>query len=257
MIPHRPNASLVSSKKVLHHDALTVLIRLVLLLPPMQIILRRRVEDVEEPLPLIAHLEHARHVPAPVAVVGRAPDGAQPVVVQDLVALLAELVGAEDVGHPVDVEELLDDLRAERVACPAGREGELVALRVRVAPDQVRHGALVGDLAEAVDDLDLVDAVDARAQPAVHAEDLVVDDDGEGEEVEHVGEVVPDVGVAVLAVALGVEAVGLRHPAGLVVAPDQVHARRVAQFEADEEGDGFDGEEAAIYIVAWITEEVR
>ena len=237
---HRPNASLVSSKKILHHDALTVLIRLVLLLPPMQIILRRRVKDVEEPLPLIANLEHARHVPAPVAVIRRAPDRAQVIVVQDLVALLTELVRAEDVVHPVNVEELLDDLRAERVSRAAGREGELVPLRVRVTPDQVRHGALVRDLAEAVDDLDLVDAVDARAQAAVHAEDLVVDDDGEGEEVEHVGEVVPDVGVAVLAVAFGVEAVGLRHTAGLVVAADQVHARRVAQFEADEEGDRFD-----------------
>lgn len=222
----------------------------------MQIILRRRVKDVEESLPLIANLEHARHVPASVAVVRRAPDGAQPVIVQDLIPFLTELVRAEDVVHPVDVEELLHNLRAERVPRAAGREGELVALRVRVAPDKVGHGSLVRDLAEAVDDLDLVDAVDARAQPAVHAEDLVVDDDGEGEEVEHIGEVVPHIGVAVLAVALGVEAVGLRHAAGLVVAADQVHAGRVAQFKADEEGDGFDGKEAPIYVVAWM-EEVR
>lgn len=86
----------------------------------------------------------------------------------------------------------------------------------------------------------------------MHTEDLVVDDDAEGEEVEHVGEVVPDVGVAVFASAFGVEAVGLGDAAGFVVAADEVHAVRVAEFEADEEGYGFDGEEAAVDVVAWV-----
>ena len=247
---------LVSLKEILHHNALTILTRLVLLLPPMQIIFRRRVEHVEEPFPLIAHLEHARHVPTPVAVIWRAPHRAQPIIVQHLIPLLTELVRAQDVVHPVDLEELLHHLRAKRVAGAAGREGEFVALRVRVAPDEVGHGALVRDLAEAVDDLDLVDAVDGGAEAAVHAEDLVRDDDGEGEEVEHVGEVVPHVGVAVLAVAFRVEAVGLRHAARFVVAADQVHARGVAELEADEEGDCFDGEEAAVYVIAWMREGV-
>jgi hypothetical protein len=35
-----------------------------------------------------------------------------------------------------------------------------------------------------------------------------------------------------------------------VVAADEVHALRVAEFEADEEGDGLDAEEAAVDVVA-------
>ena len=35
-----------------------------------------------------------------------------------------------------------------------------------------------------------------------------------------------------------------------MVAPDEVHALRVSEFEADEEGDGFDAEEAAVDVVA-------
>lgn len=225
---------------------------LLLLLGPVHIVLGGSVEDVEEALACVADLEHAGHVAAAVAVVGGAPDGAEAVVVQDLVALLAQLVGAQDMRHIVDLEELLDDLGAEGVAGAAGAEAELVALAVRVAPDEVGHGALVGDLAEAVDDLDLVDGVDAGRQAAVHAEDLVVDDDRQRQEVEHVGEVVPHVGVAVLARALGVEAVRLRHAARLVVAADQVHAVRVAQLEAYEERDGLNAEEAAVDVVAWI-----
>ena len=54
----------------------------------------------------------------------------------------------------------------------------------------------------------------------MHTEDLVVDHDGQGEEVEHVCEVVPDVGVAVFAVAFGVEAIRLCYASGLVVAAD-------------------------------------
>ena len=116
------DATLVSSKKILHHDALTILTRLVLLLPPMQVVLRRRVKDIEEPLPLIAHLKHTRHIPAPVAVVRRAPDRTQPIVVQDLIALLAELVRAQDVVHLVDIEELLHHLCAKGVARASWRQ---------------------------------------------------------------------------------------------------------------------------------------
>ena len=61
----------------------------------------------------------------------------------------------------------------------------------------------------------------------------------------------PNVGVAVFATAFCVEAVGLRDASRFVVAPDQVHAVRVSQFEAYEERDGFDRKEAAVDIVAW------
>lgn len=57
---------------------------------------------------------------------------------------------------------------------------------------------------------------------SVDAENLVVYYDTQGQKVKHVGKVVPDVGVAVLARALGVEAVGLGDAAGFVVASDQM-----------------------------------
>ena len=60
------------------------------------------------------------------------------------------------------------------------------------------------------------------------AEYLVVDDDAEGEIVEHIGKVVPYIGVAVFAGALGVEAVGLRHAAGLVISSYQMDAAGVS-----------------------------
>ena len=71
------------------------------------------------------------------------------------------------------------------------RNREILLLRVRVRPHQIRNGAVGRNLTEAVEDLYLVDRVDGRGEPAVHAKDAVVDHDRERQEVEHVREVGP------------------------------------------------------------------
>lgn len=76
------------------------------------------------------------------------------------------------------------------------------------------------DLPKSINDLNLINAVYARRQSSMDAKDLIVDHYRQREEVEHVGEVVPHICVAVFPCALGVEAVGLGHAAGLVVAAD-------------------------------------
>lgn len=84
----------------------------------------------------------------------------------------------------------------------------------------------------------------------MQTEDLVLDESGEGEEVEEVGEVLPDVGVAVLAETLVVEAVDLRDLARLVVAAEDGDALGVADLEGDEQGDCLDGVVATVDVVA-------
>lgn len=49
---------------------------------------------------------------------------------------------------------------------------------------------------------------------------LVIYHDTECQKVKHVGKVVPDIGVTVLARALGIEAIGLGDAARLVIASD-------------------------------------
>lgn len=84
----------------------------------------------------------------------------------------------------------------------------------------------------------------------MHTEYLVIDHYTEGEEVEHVCEVVPDIGISVLASALGVETVRLRDTARLMVTTDQMDTLRVTQLQAHEKGDGLHTEEATIDVVA-------
>jgi hypothetical protein len=86
----------------------------------------------------------------------------------------------------------------------------------------------------------------------MQAEDLVFDEGGEGEEVEEVGEIFPDVCVSILSEAFVVETVNLSDLARFVVATEDGDALGVADFESDEEGDGLDGEVSTVNIVTWV-----
>ena len=106
------------------------------------------------------------------------------------------------------------------------------------------------NLSESVDNLNLVNAVDAWTEPSVDTEDTIVDDTGEREIVEHVGEMVPHGCVAVLSTALGIEAVGLRDASRFVVASDQVDPVGVSQFETNEQGYSLYTKKTTIDVVA-------
>ena len=175
----KPHLHIVHSQKVVPHRIIpSILMLLLLLLRPMRIILRRRVEDIPLPLTPRADFQYTGQIAASVAVVGCAPDRRQSVVEHDHVPFITQLVRAQDVRHTVDFQELLHHLRSESVSGASRAKAELIPLSIRITPDQIRHRPFVRDFSESVDDLDLVDTVDTRAQAAVHTEDLVVDDAG-------------------------------------------------------------------------------
>lgn len=89
----------------------------------------------------------------------------------------------------------------------------------------------------------------------VYAKNLVIYYNAERQEVEHIGEIVPDVGIAVLARAFGVKAIGLGNATRLVIASDQMYSVGVSQFQTNKKGNRFDAEHAAIYIVAYTAKE--
>lgn len=123
---------------------------------------------------------------------------------------------------------------------------------VGVGPEEVAHGPVVRHLLLPVDRAylqgglrevssitrarrtHLVDARQVRAQPAMDAEDTAVDDSSEGEVVEDLAAVAPDVRGAVLALALVEEAVHLRDLPRLVVPPDERDPVGVAHFVCEQ-----------------------
>ena len=79
---------------------------------------------------------------------------------------------------------------------------------------------------------------------------MVFNEGGEGEVVEEVGEVSPNVGVAVLSQALVIEAVHLRDLSGFVVSAEDSDTVSETQLECYEEGDSLDRVIASIDVVA-------
>lgn len=91
----------------------------------------------------------------------------------------------------------------------------------------------MGDFSEAINNFDLINRMYGRRESSMDAEDLIVDDDAQGKEIEHVGEVMPHVCVAVFARAFGIESIRLSDAPRLMVATDEVDAVRVSEFQAD------------------------
>jgi len=92
------------------------------------------------------------------------------------------------------------------------REERVVVIVVVVGRARTAEGALVRDLLGPGDRPDLVDRPDVRAEAAVDAEDLAVDQGAEREVVKDLAAGLPDRAVAVLLLAFVVEAVDLPPP---------------------------------------------
>ena len=104
----------------------------------------------------------------------------------------------------------------------------------------------MGHLLLPVDRLDLVECVDVWTEAAVHAENLLVHDGRQGQEVHNLRAVAPHVDRAILAHALVIKPVHLRDLARLVIAPDQCDILRIAHLQRQEQKKGLNTIKAAI-----------
>mmetsp|Transcript_6316 Transcript_6316/g.26154 ORF Transcript_6316/g.26154 Transcript_6316/m.26154 type:complete len:296 (+) Transcript_6316:1482-2369(+) len=220
-------SSLLGSEEVVRH----------LVLRPSQLRIDRPAKLIkleEIPVHPLVNLHDRRLVPAPVAVIRRAEHRHHRLIVRPLVPVLHQLVRSGDQVQAVAVVELLRDVLTERV--PRASRGDAPAAPVvGVGPQQVAHRAFVRHLLRPRELAYVLQRVQTGAQAAVRAEDLVLDSRRQGQVVEHVGDVLPHVRVAVLAQALVVEAVHLRDLSALVVTPDQEYAVGVPNLERQQE----------------------
>mmetsp|Transcript_18257 Transcript_18257/g.47080 ORF Transcript_18257/g.47080 Transcript_18257/m.47080 type:complete len:290 (-) Transcript_18257:265-1134(-) len=210
---------------------------------------RRRVKLQESVLELLIDLHDGGLVAAAVAVVRRGKERHEVLVVRPVVALHHELVRADDEAQLVGVVELLGNVRPECVPSAARRDAPSHPV-VRIAPHQIAHRALVRDLLHAVERADLVERVDRRRQPAVGAEDLVLDKRCKRQVVEQVGERLPHGRAAVLAQALVVEAVHLRDLPALVIAAQEPDPARPSHLERHDERRALNRVIPTVHIVA-------
>ena len=116
----------------------------------------------------------------------------------------------------VGVIELLRDVLSKTVASTSRGNTPTTSV-IRVRPQKITDGTFVGYFHDTIKLLDLVQSVNGRRQTTVQAEDVLLDDGGQGQVVEQAGELLPNFGITILTEALIVESIDLGNLLGLVV----------------------------------------
>ena len=140
---------------------------------------------------------------------------------------------SRDECQAIVVVESLRDILPKCVTSTSGRDPPPTAI-IGVTPQQITHGAFVRHLLNTIKRSDVVEGIDTGRQTTMKAEDLVLNQGGKRKVVKEVGEELPDIGIAVLAQALVIEAIDLRNLTALVVAAKDRDALRVADLEGYE-----------------------
>ena len=169
-------------------------------------------------------------------------------ILAPIVSFHHQLMSPRNKGQPIVVIECLGNILPKRVPSTPRTYPPSTSI-IRITPQQIAHGAFMRDLLDPIKCPDVVQGIYARRKPSVEAEDLVVDQGGEGQVVEQICKVFPDIGVAVFSEALVVEAVDLGDLARFVVTTQDGDALRVADFEGNKQSHGLDGIVASINVV--------
>lgn len=107
----------------------------------------------------------------------------------------------------------------------------------------------MGNLLDPIEGPNIVESVDRGTQTTVKAENLVFDKSGEGEVVKEIGEIFPDIGVAVFAQTFVVKSIDLCNLAGFVVSTENSDTLGVTDLKADEERDRFNRVVTTVHVV--------
>jgi len=108
----------------------------------------------------------------------------------------------------------------------------------------------VWDFHKTIKLFDLVEGIDTWRKSTVEAEDAILDNGCERQEVEEGCEVLPDIGVSILPQALIIKAVHLSDLLALMIASQNCDTVWESDLEADEKGDCLDRVVSAIDVVS-------
>ena len=212
-------------------------------------LLLRRLQYLEATHEGIINAHHGTRVIKLPTVIWRTEHRNQLLFGKELVPVLNDLMCSTDEVQVVLGEDSLDDIRAKDVRDAAVVAVPAVLLLVGVGPQEVAEEATVGDVGGAGDATDLVHGLEGGAQPAVHAEDLLVDDCGDGEAVETLSESAPEPH-RVATLALLVEAVDAVDGRRLVVPAEKEEVLGVLDLVGEQKADCLDALFASVNIVA-------
>jgi hypothetical protein len=68
---------------------------------------------------------------------------------------------------------------------------------------------------------------------SVNTKYLVINDHAQGQKVEHVGKIMPNIRIPIFPRAFGIEPIRLRNTPRLMVSPNQMHSMRVSKLQTN------------------------
>ena len=208
----------------------------------------RRFQNLERAHERFIHTHHGPGVVKLATVVGCREQGDQLPARKKLVAVFDNLVGAADEVQVVLMQKLSDNVlpKGERdtpiVFAPS------VNLLVGIGPKEITEKTGIRDIRWPDDALHLIEAGEFRAETAVHAEDLFVDDRSRREAVEAVREGLPELD-SEASLALVVESVDAVDRSTLVVAAQNKKVLGILDLVGQQQADRFETLLSAINVV--------
>jgi len=188
-------------------------------------------------------------VSASVAVIWGGEDGDHVPVVRPVVPLHHQLVSSGHQGQTIAVVECLGDVLTKCVSSSSGRDSPATSV-IRVRPEQVAHGTLVRNLLESVQGADVVQSVDAGRQSSMETEDLTVHQGSQRKIVKQIGEIFPNIGIAILPQTLVIKSIDLGDLSALMITTEDGDAAAKPHLESDEESDSLNTVVSSINIVS-------
>eukprot|EP00312_Isochrysidales_sp_CCMP1244_P017090 CAMPEP_0202741702 /NCGR_PEP_ID=MMETSP1388-20130828/4496_1 /ASSEMBLY_ACC=CAM_ASM_000864 /TAXON_ID=37098 /ORGANISM="Isochrysis sp, Strain CCMP1244" /LENGTH=340 /DNA_ID=CAMNT_0049408555 /DNA_START=129 /DNA_END=1150 /DNA_ORIENTATION=- len=216
--------------------------------PPLPIRVHR-LEHLERADQVLVDPHHRARVVKVAAIVWRGEDGDEAPVAKELVPIFHHLVRAHDQVEVVPLEEGVHAVGSKRVRDTAVVLSPARHVDVRVGPEQVAEQARVWHLERPLQRRDVARRDKVRRETAVEAKDALVDERGEGQPVEELLELLPQLD-RVAALALVVEAVHAVDGGVLVVSAQQPDLVGVLDFERHQQEHALEPVGAAVDVVA-------
>jgi hypothetical protein len=118
-------------------------------------------------------------------------------------------MGTCNESQPIGAVEGLGIVLAKGVTSTTWRDTPTRTI-LGIGPQQITHRSLMGHFLDAIQGSDVIQSIDRGTQTTMEAEDLVLDQSSQRQEVEESSERSPDIGIAVLAQALVIEAIAVQ-----------------------------------------------
>mmetsp|Transcript_18461 Transcript_18461/g.30602 ORF Transcript_18461/g.30602 Transcript_18461/m.30602 type:complete len:213 (-) Transcript_18461:635-1273(-) len=184
-----------------------------------------------------------------VAVIGSRKDSHHRFVVLPLVAFHHQLMGTGNKMKSVNVGKLFRNVLSEGVTGTTRRNTPTAAI-IRITPNQITHWSLMRHFLHSVQVSGVIQGIDTGRQASVKTKDAICHDRRHWKVVKGIREVLPNIGIAVLAKAFVVKSINLSNLTTLVVSPQNGDSIAVPDLQRHEERHRFQTIVTSINVIS-------